>query len=281
MRAITIMLMLTTAVALGLIAYQLGGHPAGAPAPVARVVVPVVQVPYFVAARPLSPGTLARIEDFSPRSATADKVPPDAIIDTSDSRADLRSSLIRRYIEPGAPVTRADIMRPHERGFLAAVLAPGTRAVSIAVNPVSGVAGLISPGDRVDVILTQEIQQRAGQTEHLVTSETVLTNVRVIAVDQDIAQGAPTNGSHATAHTATTVTVQTTVDQAERIAVASHLGVLSLAVRSIEDASTTDRPSGTAVSSDDVSQALARASVSEGSHVEVIQGGQRSEVTFK
>ena len=277
LRTIMVMLMLATAGALGLIAYQMHNRSS----PVARAAAPAALVPYLVAARPLSPGTLARIEDFSPRNASADKVPPDAIIDTPDNRADLRSSLIRKYIEPGAPVTRADIMRPHERGFLAAVLAPGTRAVSIAVNPVSGVAGLISPGDRVDVILTQEIRQDPGHTEHLVTSETVLTNVRVIAVDQDIAQGAPTNGSHATAHTATTVTVQTTEDEAERIAVASHLGILSLAVRSIEDASAADRPRGTAVTSDDVSRALARANVSGGSHVEVIQGGQRSEVTFK
>ena len=51
----------------------------------------------------------------------------------------------------------ADVLRPRDRGFLAAVLAPGTRAVSIAVDPVSGVGGLIWPGDRVDVILTQEI----------------------------------------------------------------------------------------------------------------------------
>jgi Flp pilus assembly protein CpaB len=195
LRSIMVMLMLTTAGALGLIAYQMHNQ-SGAPTPVARVAAPPALIPYLVAARPLPPGTLARIEDFSPRSAPADKVPPEAIIDTPDARADLRSSLIRKYIETGAPVTQADIMRPHERGFLAAVLAPGTRAVSIAVNPVSGVAGLISPGDRVDVILTQELPQHAGQTEHLVTSETVLTNVRVIAVDQDIAQGAPTNGAH-------------------------------------------------------------------------------------
>jgi pilus assembly protein CpaB len=278
MRLVMVVLMFATSVALGLIAYQLGNRTAKAP--VVQVAVPIPPVPYLVAARPLSPGTLARIEDFSPRNATAETLPPGAIVDTPDARADLRSSLIRRYIESGTPVTRADIMRPHERGFLAAVLAPDTRAVSIAVNPVSGVAGLISPGDRVDVILTQEIQQSGGHVPHLVTSETVLTNVRVIAVDQDIAQGAPTTGAPV-ARTATTVTVQTTVDQAERIAVATHLGILSLAVRSIEDVHAADPPSGTAVSSSDVSQALARANVSEGSHVEVIQGGQRNEVTFR
>ena len=278
MRAIMVVLMFATAVALGLISYQLGSRPAGAAIAIAQVAPPV---PYLVAARPLSPGTLARMEDFSPRNATETTLPPGAIIDTPDARSELRSSLIHRYIEPGAPITRADLIRPHERGFLAAVLAPDTRAVSIAVNAVSGVAGLISPGDRVDVILTQEIQQSAGRAEHLVTSETVLANVRVIAVDQDIAQGAPTNGASAATRAAATVTVQTSVDEAERIAVATHLGVLSLAVRSIEDQRPAGPAPGTAVSSSDVSQALARASISEGSHVQVIQGGERSEVTFK
>ena len=102
LRSIMVMLMLTTAGALGLIAYQMHNQ-SGAPTPVARVAVPPALIPYLVAARPLPPGTLARIEDFSPRSAPADKVPPEAIIDTPDARADLRSSLIRKYIETGAP----------------------------------------------------------------------------------------------------------------------------------------------------------------------------------
>lgn len=279
MRSIMVMLMFATAVALGLIAYQLGNRPGAAQA-VTQVAPVAASATYIAAARPLSPGTLVRADDFSPRTVTAQTLPEGAVIDTPDARAELRSSLIRHYIEAGAPITQAELIRPHERGFLAAVLAPDTRAVSIAVNAVSGVAGLISPGDRVDVILTQEIQRSQGRTDHLVTSETVLADVRVIAVDQDIAQGAPTNGAAVT-RTATTVTVQTSVDQAERIAVATHLGTLSLAVRSIEAHRAGEAPAGTAVSSSDVSQSLARASVSEGSHVQVIQGGERSEVTFK
>jgi pilus assembly protein CpaB len=212
-------------------------------------------------------------------------VPPGALIDTPDARAELRSSLIRRYLEPGAVITHADILHPHERGFLAAVLAPDTRAVSIAVNAVSGVAGLIYPGDHVDVILTQEVQRTPGQIEHLVTSETVLANVLVIAVDQNIAQGAPTNGATTSGQAATrppgTVTIQTTVDQAERVAVATRIGALSLAVRSSDIERPAEPPPGTAVSSADVSQALARATLSNGYRVEVIQGTERSEVTFK
>ena len=281
-RAVMVVLMLATSVALGLIAYELSDRISDRK-PVAAMSAP--PVPYLVAARPLSAGTLARAEDFTSRTTFADAVPPGALVDTPDARADLRSSLIRRYLEPGAIITRADILHPHDRGFLAAVLAPDTRAVSIAVNAVSGVAGLIYPGDHVDVILTQEGQRSGGQTEHLVTSETVLANVLVIAVDQNIAQGAPTNGAPANGSAATrppgTVTIQTTVDQAERVAVATRIGALSLAVRSTDMDRPTEPPPGTAVSSADVSQSLAKASLSNGYHIEVIQWSERSEVTFK
>jgi pilus assembly protein CpaB len=276
-RVLMIVLMIATAGSLGLIAYQLGNRPGSVSAPGVRGAGPVT---YLVASRPLSPGTLVRNEDFAPRTVASDALPPGAVIDTPDARAEIRSSLVRHYLEPGAAVTRGDIIRPHDRGFLAAVLAPDTRAVSIAVNAVSGVAGLISPGDHVDVILTQEIAQSAGRTQHMITSETVLANVLVIAVDQDIAQGAPTNGAPIT-RPASTVTIQTSVDQAERVAVATRLGSLSLAVRSSGKESPNEPPPGTAVSSADVSQSLAKATISDGYHVEVIQGGTRSEVMFK
>jgi pilus assembly protein CpaB len=276
-RVLMIVLMIATAGSLGLIAYQLGNRPGSVSAPGVKVAGPVT---YLVASRPLSPGTLVRNEDFTPRTVASDALPPGAVIDTPDARAEIRSSLVRHYLEPGTAVTRGDIIRPHDRGFLAAVLAPDTRAVSIAVNAVSGVAGLISPGDHVDVILTQEIAQSAGRTQHMVTSETVLANVLVIAVDQDIAQGAPTSGAPVTLP-ASTVTIQTSVDQAERVAVATRLGSLSLAVRASGKEGPNELPPGTAVSSADVSQSLAKATISDGYHVEVIQGGSRSEVMFK
>ena len=171
-------------------------------------------------------------------------------------------------------------MRPRDRGFLAAVLAPGTRAVSIGVTAITGVAGLIWPGDHVDVILTQELPQGSERKGRVVTSETVLANVRIIAVDQDIAQGARSNGT-AAGRASATVTLQTTVDQAERLAVAGQLGHLSLAVRASENGQAANDATGLAVSGTDVSQALSKASVATGSHMQVIEGGQRSEVTFK
>jgi pilus assembly protein CpaB len=275
-RVVFILLILGTAGALGLFAYQLSSRaPQTAAGPKAPP--PPVSVSYIVAARPLPVGTLARADDFAAKSVTADKLPASAIPDTPDARANLRGALIRRYIEAGAAIAPADFMRPRERGFLAAVLAPNTRAVSIGVNVISGVAGLISPGDRVDVILTQEIQQAQGQTVHLVTSETVLSDVRVLAVDQDIAQGSPPNVT-GNGRLASTVTIQASANDAERLAVAARLGQLSLAVRSVDNVAPSP---GTSVSGADVSTALARAGGSIGARMQVIQGDQRQEVTFR
>jgi pilus assembly protein CpaB len=279
LRVVVIALMMVTAIALGLIAYQIANQPRQAVTATLQAPIEPLTVSYLVAAHPVPPGTLARTDDFTLKTVPTDQVPPGAVIDSPEARAALRGSLVRHYIETGVPLAANDLMQPRERGFLAAVLVPGSRAVSIGVDPVSGVAGLIWPGDHVDVILTQEMDQPDGRTGHLVTSESVLTNVRVIAIDQDIAQGAPTGGNMAGRLTST-VTIQATTDQAERLAVATHIGHLSLAIRAAAD----DLPAsvnGASVSGDDLSPARSRASVVAGSHVQVIQGDQRSEVNFR
>ena len=76
-----------------------------------------------------------------------------------------------------------DVIRPRDRGFIAAVLPPGTRAAAIAVDAVSGVAGLIWPGDRVDIILTQEFPPGSENARRIVTSETIITDVRIIVTN--------------------------------------------------------------------------------------------------
>ena len=281
-RAAMAMVMLMAAVGLGLIAYQLTAprpHPAAVALNLPPPPPPPKLVSYLVAARPLQPGTLARIEDFSLRTDLADKTPAGAIVNSPEARASLRGALIHTYVEAGAPISADDLTRPRDHGFLAAVLDPGTRAVSIAVDAVSGVAGLIWPGDRVDVILTQETQQ-ATSAMPLITSETVLENVRVIAVDQDIAQGAPTDGGGLAGKLVSTVTIQATPVQAERLAVATHLGHLSLAMRSVAN-SPTGNGAAPAVSGADVSRVLSRPGSAPGTRVQVIQGDQRGEVTFR
>jgi pilus assembly protein CpaB len=277
-RLIVVALILTTAVALGLIALQVARqttsptpHQAQAPSAPAPST-----VNYLVAAHALPAGTLARDEDFGVKSVASAELPAGALIDSPEIRGSLHGALVRRYIDPGMPIIREDVIRVRDRGFLAAVLEPSMRAISISVDAASGVAGLIWPGDRVDVILTQDLEAGAS-VGWRIASETVLRDIRVIAVDQDIAQGGAPSPAATSGRVPSTVTLQVTPEDADKVAVAQHLGHLSLTVRAISDgggdATTLSKP----VFSKDVSSFLAGPS---GFTVRVIEGQDRKEVIF-
>jgi pilus assembly protein CpaB len=251
LRLSVIMVFLLAAVALGLIAYNM--NLPKAQVPVAQVTESIPAPPtvgYFVAAHPLPRGTLARDEDFEVRSSPPGSVPAEAIRDTPDARIGLRGSLVRNFLDTGSPVTSRDILRPRERGFLASVLVPDSRAISINVDAASGVSGLIWPGDYVDVVLTQE-STTAGEKQnpdhqHGTLSETVAHNVRIVAIDQDIVQGG--SASNATAgKVARTVSLQLAPEQVKKVIVAAELGKLSLAVRSSVDRQDTGDTDATVV----------------------------------
>ena len=230
LRLSIIMVLLLATTALGLIAYNMN-----LPKPVVQVTEKApapLTVGYFVAARPLPRGTLAREEDFAVRSVPSDSVPTGAILDTPDAKIGLRGSLVRKFLDTGSPVTSQDVLRPRDRGFLASVLAPDSRAISIKVDAESGVSGLIRPGDYVDVVLTQVVEKTDLARRAL--SETVLHNVRIIAIDQEIVQGGPANNATA-GKLAQTVSLELAPEQVKKITVAKHLGKLSLAIRAAVD----------------------------------------------
>lgn len=267
-------LMTCTAVVLGVVVLNV--TQSRQPTVQAAVNVPApLQLTYLVAAHPLPAGTLARDEDFATRSVPNDKLPSQAIIDTPAARAALRGSLVRVFIDTGTQINTADVLRPRDRGFIASVLTPGTRAVSIAVDPVAGVAGLIWPGDYVEVILTQDLDKDAPIASRAL-SEVILSNVRVIAVDQEMVQGASADNNTA-GKLAKTVTVQVDNAEAQKIAIASHIGRLSLAIRAA-----TDTPDAIAapVFSGDVSPALVHADKPVGTKMRIIEGDKVREVTF-
>jgi pilus assembly protein CpaB len=146
-------------------------------------------------------------------------------------------------------------------------LAPGTRAVSIKVDAETGVAGLINPGDYVDVVLTQ-VAEKADPARRAL-SETLLNNIRIIAIDQEV-QGGPTNTATA-GKVAQTVSLQLEPEQVKRISVAKYLGTLSLAMRSaLELANTAD---GRTISSCDVSPEIARQNAIAGQSAAVVVYG--------
>jgi pilus assembly protein CpaB len=141
--------------------------------------------------------------------------------------------VVRQLIAAGEPITAARIVTPGDRGFLAAVLKPGMRAVSVSINAETGISGLVFPGDRVDLIVAQKFKQKnalPGQAEERRASETVLEDVRVLAIDQNTKDG---NEKPAVAKT---VTLEVTPKQAESIAVAIELGKLSLSLRPLATA---------------------------------------------
>ena len=273
LRLSIIMVLLLATAALGIISYN-----TYLPKPVVQVTqnapAPVTSG-YFVAAHPLPAGTLARDEDFEVRSAPSGSVPSGAILDSPDAKTGLRGSLVRKFLDTGNPVTAEDVLRPRDRGFLASVLAPDTRAISINVDPESGVSGLIWPGDYVDVVLTQMNDKTDARA--WLAGETVLHNARVIAVNQEIVQGAPANNAAAGKETHT-VSLQLSPDQVKKIAVAKDLGKLSLAIRAAVD--TRD---ATTMLGCDVSDEMARQSeiASQSTTVVVYTGDKAKEYSVK
>ena len=163
-------------------------------------------------------------------------------------------------MEVGSPITLQDILRPKDRGFLASVLAPDSRAISIKVDEESGVSGLIRPGDYVDVLLTQVFEKADPARRAL--SEMVLANVRIIAIDQEIAQGGRPI-SAVVGKQAQTVSLELTSEQVKKVIVAKQLGTLSLAVRAAAEQWERAADTG-AMSSCDVSPELARQSALAG-----------------
>ena len=201
----------------------------------AEPVVVVQQAPsaqILVAARDLPAGTILRDGDFHwqawPEDGLADSYVVKQEGSNEEAEQEFVAAVVRRGIALGEPVTNGRVVRQGEQGFLAAILTPGMRAISVPVNATSGVAGLLFPGDRVDIILTHEIGRRGAKGEgRRRASETVLHNVRMLAVDQQT--DAQTNQPAV----AKNATLEVTPRQAEAITMLVDMGRLSLSLRSL------------------------------------------------
>lgn len=177
------------------------------------------------------------------QTVTADKLQwqtwPAATASTSfirrDSRPDatkqIAGSIARSPFIAGEPVREAKLVKANGSGFMAAILPPGMRAISTEISPETGAGGFILPNDRVDVIMVRKGQEGSYLTE------TVLSNVRVLAIDQQIQE----NEDGSKAVVGTTATLELTPDQSKVMAVAQQMAErLSLALRSIADAQEAD-----------------------------------------
>jgi pilus assembly protein CpaB len=219
-------------------ALALRGMMAGHAAPVAHAAPPAPTGPrVLVAQRALPMGTIITADAVAYQPWPKDMVQDAYFLDGSTDQAKLIGTVVRNPITAGQPLTQGALVAPGDRGFLAAALGPGMRAVTIPVSDMSGVAGFIFPGDHVDMMLTQSVKNpnpQSTDTQPLAITETVLRNLRVLATDQTTeTEVAP--GGKSVVKIAHDVTLEVTPRIAEKIAVAQTLGTLSLSLRALAD----------------------------------------------
>ena len=221
----------------------------GEPEPTQAVVEPEVEVEtapepespkrrILVASQDLPVGTLLRDENLTEIEVDEDAIAvghvpvPDDVVGSP-----LRGYVVREALGEGAPLRWAAVVGPSQSGFLAAVLEPGKRAVTIRVGPATSHAGLFDPGDTVDVILSAELTSAEGNTN--VFASTIVEDARVLAIDRRVGTAvAPLPaGEEADAGAertkVTTATLEVTPAQGERLVLGEREGALSLAVRSL------------------------------------------------
>ncbi len=205
---------------------------AGAAAPqVEAKKVEVLGDEVLVASRALPVGTIITPDAFSFQPWPEDLVEEAYFQKEGTNIESLNGTVVRNAITAGQPLTKGAIVSPGDRGFLAAALGPGMRAVTIPVSGLTGVAGFVFPGDRVDLVLTQTIK---GQGPEFKVSETVIRNIRVLATDNRVTQTTNEAGQAVPVKTKL-VTLEATPKIAEKVAVAQTLGTLSLSLRSLAD----------------------------------------------
>lgn len=182
----------------------------------------------LVAAKDLPAGTIIQANSLSFRSWPRDAVDEAAyVLQAGGSIEEFDGAVVRSGIRAGEPVIRTKLIKRGERGFLAAVLKPGMRAVSAPINETTGVSGFVFPGDYVDLMLSHVVNMSDSGTQvrpHNVT-ETILHNIRVIAMDQRSGdqEQAPAVGR--------VTTFEVTPEQAEKISLAQRMGELRLVLR--------------------------------------------------
>jgi pilus assembly protein CpaB len=183
---------------------------------------PIATQTLVVAARPLRFGAELGAMSLREIPWPSDAVPAGAFSKIADLTSGRR--VVLTAIEANEPILSSKITGAGQRATLSAVLQDGMKAVTIRVNDVEGVAGFVLPGDRVDVVLTRQ------QDKLVAAADVVLQNVRVLAVDQ-IADERAEKPSIAKA-----VTLEVEVTAAQKLALASTIGTLSLALRKAGEA---------------------------------------------
>lgn len=231
----------------------------------------VAQVPtgpaVLVALRALPTGTLLRTGDFGWKEVAVAQIKPSNITRGMVSEGEFMGAITRRDFAESEALNTNDLVKPSDRRFLAAVLKPGYRAVSIAIDAPQSASGLTLPGDYVDIILTQSFAENVASAARRSVGETILSNLRVVAVERSL--GAMTEGTMESAAAAATrgaepkppktISLEVDEQQAQILFVALQLGKLQIAVRPLAGSGRSEpgyRPPQKATWAVDVSPAI-------------------------
>jgi pilus assembly protein CpaB len=188
----------------------------------------------LVATRSLPVGTIISADSFRYQPWPEELIENAYYKKGKSNPASLAGTVVRSAVTAGQPVTKGALVQPGDRGFLAAALGPGMRAITIDISSNMGNSGFVFPGDRIDLVLISEIAAKGGDDgPPLKTAETIIRNMRVLAKNDKVtSEGA--DGKREIIGGGI-LTLEVTPKIAEKIAVARTMGELSVALRSIAD----------------------------------------------
>ena len=232
------LVVLGVAIAAGGLAALLASGSDDKPSEPAKPVAALETVDILIAKSDIAMGQGVSAQDIGWQAWPAAAASPNFIRKNEKPNAveELSGAIARTPFVAGEPMREAKLVKANGSGFMAAILPTGMRAVSTEISPETGAGGFILPNDRVDVILSRrdkEAEKSAGTEVH--SSDTILSNIRVLAIDQTIEEK---NGQKVVV--GKTATLELSSRQAESLALARQLGTLSLALRSITDANATN-----------------------------------------
>lgn len=253
---------------------------AEASAPVAQVTAPPPPKMVLVAAKGLPAGHFIRTEDLAWQSWPDDDLSKSYMVKGSINLDSIVGSVAKNGIAPGEPITDLRIVKKGDRGFLAAIIEPGFRAITVSLQSGAGLSGLAVPGDRVDLILTMDLPSTAKSSSPRRVSETVLQDIRVLAVDQKIDDQAHDSPL------ARTATLEVTPKQAEVVTLLTEMGKLSMTLRSVGTAENDAKPHRPTLTWDadavDIPFLYRRTTgaADSGQQIEIVRGTSKSSVEF-
>lgn len=209
---------------------------AAAPPTQAAAAAPIVKEgpEILVATRTLPVGTIINADSFRYQPWPEDLIENAYYQKDATDPAVLAGTVVRSPVSAGQPLTKGALVQPGDRGFLAAALGPGMRAVTIPITQELGNSGFVFPGDRIDLVLTQQVASTGEDSgPALRTAETIIRNLRVLAKGEKVtSENAEGNREIIPGGI---ITVEVTPKIAEKIAVARTMGELSIVLRSIAD----------------------------------------------